>query len=85
MKTFCEVKSLEKLDVRGQTNVAAASIGAIVGVIGIIIFAEVYDSLNTEQVSTSAENLLDLVDLLLAAVLVVGIVALLALTGFARR
>jgi len=67
-----------KMGSRGQVNVAAAAIGAIIGVIGIIIFAEVYAGLNTETISTSAENLLDLVDLLLAAVLIIGIVALLA-------
>lgn len=71
-----------RMDKRGQVNVAAASIGAIVGVIGIIIFAEVFAGLNTAQVSTSAINLLNLVDLLLAAVLIIGIVALLA---FVRR
>lgn len=69
------------MEQRGQINVAAASIGAIVGIIGIIIFAEVYAGLNTATVSTSATNLLDLVDLLLAAVLVIGIVALLAFVG----
>lgn len=70
-----------KMGTRGQVNVAGAAIGAIVGIIGIIIFAEVYAGLNTTQVSTSATNLLDLVDLLLAAVLVIGIVALLAFVG----
>ena len=67
---------------RGQISVATAGIGAIVGVITILIFAEVYAGLNTANVSTSAINLLNLVDLLLAAVLVIGIVAVLA---FVRR
>ena len=69
------------MDSRGQINIAAAGIGAIVGVITILIFAEVYASLNTAQVSTSAINLLNLVDLLLAAILVIGIVALMAFLG----
>jgi len=65
------------MDKSGQVNVAGAAIGAIIGVIGIIIFAEVYAGLNTDQVSTSSTNLLDLVDLLLAAVLIIGIVLIL--------
>ena len=71
-----------KMNKRGQINIAAAGIGAIVGVITILIFAEVYAGLNTANVSGSAINLLNLVDLLLAAVLVIGIVAVLA---FVRR
>jgi len=70
------------MDMKGQANVAGASVGAIVGVIGIIIFASVYAGLNTASVSTSSVSLLNLVDLLLAAVLVIGIVSVLA---FFRR
>jgi len=63
----------------GQVNlVAGVSIAAIVGVIAIIIFANIYDALNTEKISTESVTLLNLIDLLLAAVLVIGIVGVLA-------
>lgn len=69
------------MDSRGQVNVAGAAIAAIVGIIGIVIFANIYGALNTSLISTTAKSLLNLVDLLLAAVLVIGIVSLLAFIG----
>lgn len=66
------------MDNKGQVNVAGAAVGAIIGVIGIIIFAAIYAGLNTTQVSTTAISLLNLIDLLLAAVLIIGIVSVLA-------
>ena len=66
------------MDTRGQVNVVGASVVAIAGVIGIVIFAAVYASLNTTQVGTSAVAILNIVTLLLAAVLVIGILGLLA-------
>jgi len=62
---------------KGQINVAGAAVGAIVGIIGIIIFATIYAALNTDTVSSTSVTLLNLVDLLLAAVLIIGIVSLL--------
>ena len=70
--------NLERLQAR--VSILQAAIGAIVGVIGILIFAEVFGALNTAALSTGSVALLNLVDLLLAAVLVVGIVVL----GFSR-
>jgi len=72
------------VDSREQINVAGAPVAAIVGVIGIIIYAEVYAGLNTTNVSTSAVSLLNLTDLLLAAVLIIGIVAVLTFVGMRR-
>lgn len=72
------------MDMKGQVNVAGAAVAAIIGVIGIIIFASVYASLNTDTVSPGATSLLNLVDLLLAAVLVIGIVGVLAVFGMRR-
>lgn len=66
------------MESRGQVNVVGASVVAIAGVIGIVIFAAVYASLNTEQVGASAVAILNIVTLLLAAVLVIGILGLLA-------
>lgn len=73
------------MEEKGQVNVAAAAISAIVGIIGIIIFAEVYAGLNTANVSTSAVSLLNLTDLILAAVLIIGVVAVLTFIGTSRR
>jgi len=66
------------MDSRGQVNVVGAAVVAIAGVIGIVIFAAVYASLNTTQVGASATSILNIVPLLLAAVLVIGILGLLA-------
>jgi len=66
------------MDYRGQVNIVGAVIIAIAGVIGIIIFAAVYDGVNTSQVSSSAVSIMNIVDLLLAAVLVLGILGTLA-------
>ena len=66
------------MDTRGQVNVVGAAVVAIAGVIGIVIFAAVYASLNTTQVGTAATGILNIVPLLLAAVLVIGILGLLA-------
>jgi preprotein translocase subunit Sss1 len=71
-------------DDRGQAGVAAAAVGAVVGVIGILIFATIYVGLNKDTISSSARNLLDIVDLVLAAVLIIGIVGFLAYMGTRR-
>jgi len=65
------------METKGQINVAGAAISAIIGIIGIIIFAEVYAGLNTTNVSSGAVSLLNLTDLILAAVLIIGVVAVL--------
>jgi hypothetical protein len=72
------------LDTRGQVNVAGAAVAAIIGVLGILIFGSVYAALNTDDISTGAVSLLSLVDLLLAAVLVIGVVGVLAIFGMQR-
>ena len=66
------------METKGQVNVAGAAVAAIIGVIGIIIFAAVYSGLNTSLVSDSAVSILDVIDLLLAAVIVLGILGGLA-------
>jgi hypothetical protein len=62
------------MDNRGQTNVLMAALGAIVGVIAILIFATVYDAIPKTDISPGAEALLDITDLVLAAVVIIGIV-----------
>jgi hypothetical protein len=66
------------MESKGQVNVVGAAVVAIAGVIGIVIFAAVYASLNTTLVGASATSILNIVPLLLAAVLVIGILGLLA-------
>lgn len=52
------------------------ALAAIVGMIAIVIFVSVKGALNTAAVSTGALSLINLIDLLLAAGLVVGIVVI---------
>lgn len=77
---------LSKLDKKGQVaGVATAAVGAIIGVIGILIFATIYAGLNKSNISSGAQTLLNLIDLVLAAVLIIGIVGVLAYAGTMRR
>lgn len=66
------------MDSRGQVNIVGTVVIAIAGIIGIVIFAAVYSGLNTTQVSSSAVSILNVIDLLLAAVIVLGILGGLA-------
>ena len=66
------------LDKKGQANVAILSVTAIIGVIAIIIFAEIYATSNKAAISTSAQSILDLTDLILASILVIALLAGLA-------
>ncbi len=62
------------MDKRGQTNVLASSIAAIVGIIGILVFVKVYDAIPTDNISAGAQSLLNIVDLVLAAAIIISIV-----------
>lgn len=63
------------MDNKGQINIGQIGIYAVVGVVIVMIFAEIYAGLNTTNVSSSAVNLMNLIDLLLAATIVIGIVS----------
>ncbi len=63
------------MDSRGQAGIVGIVVAAIIGIIGIIVFAEVFNALNTTLVSSGAVNLLNLVDLLLAAGLILAVLA----------
>lgn len=69
----------------GKTTMVSVMQGAliaIVGTLGIVIFSFVKDALNTDLISTSANSLINLVDLILAAILILGlVVAGLSFTG----
>lgn len=62
-------------------SVLESAIGAIIGVIGLLVYATIYAALNKETISPSTQSMLTVVPIILAAVIVVSIV----LTGFALR
>ena len=64
-----------ELDTRGQVNVAGLAVGAIVGILALIIFVEFYASANKTNISTGAQNILDLADLIIAGVIIIGLLA----------
>lgn len=66
---------------KGQINIVGTVVIAIAGIIGIVIFAAVYSGINTDQVSASAVSILNVIDLLLAAVIVLGILGGLAVVS----
>lgn len=62
-------------------SVLESAIGAIIGVIGLLVYATIYAALNKDTISASTQSMLNVVPIILAAVIVVSIV----LTGFALR
>ena len=73
---WCEIK----MDSRGQINIVAVVVVAIAGVIGVIIFSSIYASLNKDQVDANAVSVLNNITILLAAIIVLGMLAYLALS-----
>ena len=63
------------LENRGQVNVAGLAVGAIVGILSLIIFVEFYASANKAHISSGAVNILDLADLIMAGVIIIGLLA----------
>ena len=61
--------------------VMQSSIGAVIGVIGLLVYTLIVDALNTTLLTASTVSLINVVPIILAAVIVVSIV----LTGFALR
>ena len=64
-----------------MASVLESAIGAIIGVIGLLVYATIYAALNKETIDASTQSMLLVVPVILAAVIVVSIV----LTGFALR
>ena len=64
-----------------MASVLQSAIGAVVGVIGLLIFSIIVAALNTDALGASTLSLINVVPVILAAVIVVSIV----LTGFAKR
>lgn len=59
------------LDKKGQVTMAVQAVGMIVGILVLIIFVEFYAGANKTNISTSATNVLDLADLVLAAGIII--------------
>jgi hypothetical protein len=64
-----------------MASVLASAIGAIIGVVGLLVYATIYSALNKDTLSASTQSMLGVVPIILAAVIVISIV----LTGFALR
>lgn len=64
-----------------MASVLEAALGAIIGVIGLLVYAVIYAALNKESLDGGTKSMLAVVPIILAAVIVVSIV----LTGFAMR
>lgn len=62
-------------------SVLESAIGAIIGIIGLLVYATIYASLNKEALPAAATSMLVVIPVILSAVIVVSIV----LTGFALR
>jgi hypothetical protein len=55
--------------------------GAIVGVIAILIYATIYAAINKDNLDASTESVLSVIPVVLGAVIVISVI----LTGFAMR
>jgi len=64
-----------------MASVLESAVGAIIGVIGLLIYSIILSALNTATLDASTVTLLNVVPVILGAVIVVSIV----LTGFALR
>jgi len=64
-----------------MASVLQSAIGAVIGVIGLLVYTIILAALNTDTLSASTVSLLNVIPVILAAVIVVSIV----LTGFALR
>jgi len=73
------------LDKKGQVMAAASSVSAIIGILSLIIFVEFYAGANKENVSSGAENILNLTDLVLAGLIIVPLLAAMMYAFSARR
>lgn len=64
-----------------MVSIMDAGIGAVIGIITIVIFVEVFHAIPTTNFSSGSVALLNIVDLVLAAAILIAIVAF----GFSRR
>lgn len=64
-----------------MASVLQSAIGAVIGVIGLLIYTLIVAALNTTALGASTTALINVVPIILASVIVVSIV----LTGFAMR
>jgi len=73
-KLKAEFAALDK-DRGGQANVLVGAVTAVGGLIGILVYASVFDGMNKDTISAGTQSLLDLVPIVLAAVMIIGILS----------
>lgn len=57
-----------------MVSILDSAIGAIVGVVGIMVFAYIWAALNKEILPAGVEGIVNVVPIVLAAVILIGIV-----------
>lgn len=62
-------------DCAGQVGVLGGAIMAVGGIIGILVYAEVYAALNKDNIDAGTEAMLLIVPLVLGAVIVIGVLS----------
>jgi len=77
-----DLTKILKMDNSGQMNITGMGVGAIVGVLVIVIFVNIWNSLNKELIDGGTLSMINLIPLAIAAVLLIAIVGSLA---FNRR
>ena len=79
-------KAIEYQDLGSDFNeisIMGVAIAAIVGIIALIVFSEITASLNTSAISGSTIVLFNMVPLIIAAILIIGLLT--GLTGIMNR
>jgi len=66
---------------KNMVSVLQSAIGAVIGVIGLLVYTLILGALNTQTLDSSTISLLNVIPVILASVIVVSIV----LTGFALQ
>ena len=56
-----------------MVTVLQSALAAIIGVIGLIVYIEIFNALNTDALGPSATSILNVVPIVLAAVIVLGV------------
>ena len=64
-----------------MASVLSSAIGAVIGVIGLLVYSLILGAMNTETLGAATISMLNVVPVILAAVIVVSIV----ITGFSMR
>ena len=55
-------------------SILGASVGAIVGIVGLVVYTLIYNALNKESLNSSETSMLSVIPTILSAVIVISIV-----------